>query len=54
MGAKKRIQEVRGNTIGIVVNDVPIGNYKYYDAGYYRQLEEGEELNPAEGMLKLD
>lgn len=54
MGAKKRIQEVRGNTIGIIVNDVPIGNYKYYNAGYYRHLEEGDELNPAEGLLKLD
>lgn len=37
--AKKKVQDVRGNVVGIVLNDVPMNNYKYYNSVYYRHLE---------------
>ena len=40
--AKKKIQDVRGNVVGIVINAVPLNNYKYYNNVYYRQLEQAE------------
>lgn len=39
--AKKKVQDVRGNVVGIVLNDVPMNNYKYYNNVYYRHLEIG-------------
>lgn len=50
--AKKKIMEVRGNAVGFVLNDVPLGNYKYYNAVYYRQLESVEDIEGS--ILKLD
>ncbi len=52
--AKKKILEVRGNAVGFVMNDVPLGNYKYYNAAYYRQLESAEDIDPSDSILKLD
>ena len=42
--AKKKIQDVRGNIVGIVLNDVPLRNYKYYNSGYYSEIEAAEDL----------
>jgi capsular exopolysaccharide synthesis family protein len=40
--AKKKMQDVRANIVGIVINDVPLNNYQYYNNVYYRQLEQNE------------
>ena len=40
--AKKSIQDVRGNLVGFVLNDVAVGGNKYYRTDYYRQLETDE------------
>lgn len=51
--AKKKIQDVRGNVVGVVLNDVPLNNYKYYNNVYYRQLEQGEAADSTE-ILNLN
>ena len=52
--AKKVLQDVRANIIGIVMNDVPLGSFKYYNNKYYRQLDEPEmEEASAGNMLHL-
>lgn len=43
MHAKKKMQEVRANLIGVVLNDVPIHNYQYYSSSYYDEVEESVE-----------
>jgi capsular exopolysaccharide synthesis family protein len=43
MHAKKKMQEVRANLIGVVLNDVPISSYQYYSSSYYNEVEEGIE-----------
>lgn len=49
--AKKKMQEVRANLIGVVLNDVPITSYQYYNSSYYNEVENGiEETN---GYLPL-
>ena len=47
MQAKKRLQDVRANVIGIVLNDVPLGDFKYQDSVYYLEAtnDEAEEDN---------
>jgi succinoglycan biosynthesis transport protein ExoP len=52
--AKKKVQEVRGNVVGIVLNDVPMNNYKYYNNVYYRQLEATEAGESEFSGLHLD
>ena len=52
--AKKKLQDVRGNVVGIVLNDVPLGNFKYYNSVYYRQLEAADAEAAANGSLHLD
>lgn len=52
--AKKKMQDVRGNVVGIVLNDVPLNNYKYYNNVYYRQLEQAEVEEASGSLLHLD
>jgi hypothetical protein len=52
--AKKKIQDVRGNVVGVVLNGVPLSNYKYSNNVYYRQLEDAEAEEAAESVLHLD
>jgi capsular exopolysaccharide synthesis family protein len=40
--ARKRMQDVHANILGLVINDVPLTNYQYYNNHYYQQLEAGE------------
>jgi len=37
--ARQKIQDVHGNIVGIVLNDIQLNNFKYYNHTYYRQLE---------------
>ena len=43
--ARKSIQDVRGNIVGIVLNDIAVGSNKYYRSDYSRQLETEEGRN---------
>ena len=52
--AKKVLLDVRANIIGVVMNDVPLGNFKYYNNSYYRQLDEPEVETVSANMLHLD
>jgi capsular exopolysaccharide synthesis family protein len=52
--ARKRMQDVRANVVGIVVNDVPLSNYRYYKNGYYEQLEEAEASAAESSLLHLE
>ena len=52
--AKRKIQEVRANIVGIVVNDLPLSSYKYYSSTYYRQLEDSEVERAGNSLLHLD
>ncbi len=54
LSLKKETQDVRGNVVGIVLNDVPLGNFKYYNSVYYRQLEAADAEAAANGSLHLD
>ena len=36
---RKSIQDVHGNVVGVVLNDVSLGSNKYYHTNYYRQAE---------------
>ncbi|HEX3101191.1 MAG TPA: polysaccharide biosynthesis tyrosine autokinase, partial [Pyrinomonadaceae bacterium] len=49
--AKKKMQDVRGNIVGIVLNDVPVNNYKYYNSTYYRQIDEPAAEESTNGNL---
>lgn len=53
MRAKKKMQDVRANVVGVVLNDVPLSNYKYYNNGYYKQLEEVEMEEAGSSVLHL-
>lgn len=52
--AKKSLQDVRVNIVGIVLNDVPIGGFKYYNNEYYRQLDQAEAEHAAGSTLHLE
>lgn len=52
--AKKKMQDVRANVVGIVINDVPLNNYQYYNNIYYRQLEQAEVDEAGVSLLHLD
>lgn len=53
-GARKKIQDVRGNVVGIVLNDVPLRNYKYSNNSYYSELNEIEASELEFTGLHLD
>lgn len=52
--AKRKIQDVRANIIGVVINDLPVSRYGYYNNTYYRQLEAAESEASGDSMLHLD
>jgi len=52
--AKKRMQDVRANVVGIVLNDVPLAGYKYYNNVYYKQLEQTDVEEASSSLLHLD
>lgn len=52
--AKKKVLEVNGNVVGIVLNDVPINNYKYYDNNYYTQREQADSEEFPDTYLGLN
>lgn len=52
--AKKKIHDVHGNVVGVVLNDVPMNSYKYYNNVYYRQLEAAEAGDSEFSGLHLD
>ncbi|MBK8465866.1 MAG: polysaccharide biosynthesis tyrosine autokinase [Chloracidobacterium sp.] len=43
--AKKKLQDVNANIVGIVLNDVPIGGYQYYNSEYYSDDSETKNTN---------
>jgi Mrp family chromosome partitioning ATPase len=52
--AKKKIQEVKAHIVGIVMNDVPLHGYQYYNTVYYKQLSYStDEAAAASGFLHL-
>lgn len=52
--ARKKVNEVHGNVVGVVLNDVPMSGYRYYNSVYYRQLEAAEMGEPEFNGLHLD
>ena len=52
--AKKALQDVRVNVIGIVLNDVPVGSFKYYSDGYYQQAATNGDEPVNDSFLHLD
>jgi capsular exopolysaccharide synthesis family protein len=52
--AKRKIQDVRANIIGIVINDLPVNSYGYYNNTYYRQLEAEEAEKADSSLLHLE
>lgn len=50
---KKRMQDVRANIVGIVLNDIPLNNYKYYKSAYYDELSQGDKEDPTGDILHL-
>jgi len=52
--AKKKVQDVNGNLVGVVLNDIPITNYKYYGNGYYSQATEAPSEDAPSNFLGLN
>jgi succinoglycan biosynthesis transport protein ExoP len=52
--AKRKIQDVRANIVGIVINDLPVSSYGYYNNTYYRQLEAEEAEKADSSLLHLE
>lgn len=53
--AKKVLLDVRANIVGIVMNDVPLGSFKYYNNTYYHQFDESTEIeHSSANVLHLD
>ncbi len=44
--AKKKLQDVNANIVGIVLNDIPLSGYQYYDSEYY---SDETETKPTSG-----
>ena len=44
--AKKKLQDVNANIVGIVLNDIPLSGYQYYDSAYY---SDEAEIKPTSG-----
>lgn len=38
--ARKKLQDVNANIVGVVLNDIPLSGYQYYDSGYYSEAAE--------------
>lgn len=36
--ARQKMQDVRGNVVGVVLNDIQLNSFKYYNHTYYKQL----------------
>lgn len=53
MRARQKMQDVRGNVVGIVLNDIRLSSFKYYNNVYYKQLEEAEIEEAGESVLHL-
>jgi capsular exopolysaccharide synthesis family protein len=53
MRARQKMQDVRGNVVGIVMNDIQLSSFKYYNNVYYKQLEEAEIEEAGESVLHL-
>lgn len=51
--AKRKIQDVRANVVGIVLNDLPISTSGYYNT-YYRQIEGSEIETNDNSVLHLE
>ena len=43
--AKKKLQDVNANIVGIVLNDIPLSGYQYYDSAYYADDTEAKNTN---------
>ncbi|QQS42029.1 MAG: polysaccharide biosynthesis tyrosine autokinase [Acidobacteriota bacterium] len=52
--AKKKIEDVNGNVVGIILNDVPLNSYKYHNSIYYSELEEIEAKEGSYAPLHLE
>ena len=52
--AKRKIQDVRANIVGIVINDLPVSSRDYYNNTYYRQLEAAETEASGSSVLHLE
>jgi hypothetical protein len=48
------MQDIRANVVGIVMNGVPVSNYKYYDNSYYQDAEQPEFDQVGSTILHLD
>jgi capsular exopolysaccharide synthesis family protein len=52
--ARKKMQDVRANVVGLVVNDLPVNSFGYYNNTYYRQIEAAEAEEAGSSLLHLD
>lgn len=48
--ARQRMQDVHGNIVGVVLNDIQLNNFKYYNHTYYKQLE-APDAEPEDGNV---
>ncbi|MFN0279971.1 MAG: GumC family protein [Pyrinomonadaceae bacterium] len=42
---KKKLQDVNANIVGIVLNDIPLSGYQYYDSEYYSDEADTKHTN---------
>lgn len=55
--AKKKLQDVNANIVGIVLNDVPLNGYQYYDSEYYSDESDTKDTPGTDGngnILRLE
>ena len=52
--AKTKLQNMRANVVGVVINGVPISNYGYQNNAYYQDLEQAEVEEAGASLLHLD
>lgn len=53
--ARKKLLDVNANIVGIVLNDIPISGYQYYDSGYYSNTPDTVHTNGnGDGRKMLD
>lgn len=48
--ARQKMQDVRGNVVGVVLNDIQLSSFKYYNHTYYKQLI-AQEAEPEDGNV---
>ncbi|MBX7060254.1 MAG: polysaccharide biosynthesis tyrosine autokinase [Pyrinomonadaceae bacterium] len=48
--ARQKMQDVRGNVVGVVLNDIQLNSFKYYNHTYYKQLI-AQEVEPTDGNV---